>query len=231
MLRYVPRWLVTAVSVVVLSTAGGEVALAQEGEETLKAVCVQGFEDPIHVEYLTDAQIADIDGLEQDPSEPPVPQTVGYPDPATGSCATENGELMEYDPEITTPICVSAGPRGETLVVQFVANHYLTAYDNVILADPETGACPDQDVAETPSDDSVTTGDEVTGQNGSDSDTDTTGASTTSGSETVETTALPKTGTGAVVTQTNRHLVEAGLLLSTLVLAGAGHFLVRARLR
>lgn len=204
MLQRVPKLLVIAMSVIALSTFTGSAA-AQEGEETLTAVCIQGFEEPIHVEYLTDAQIAEIEGLEQDPNESPVPQIVGFPDPATGSCATENGELMEYDPDLTTPICVPSGPRGETFVVQFVANRYLPSYENVILADPETGACPDGESTEPIGDDTMSedepTADE-TGEVGNDADDSTTDAGMTDDDTVVadhdasEVIGLPNTGSG-----------------------------------
>lgn len=132
-----------AILSLLLVLGSGSVA-AQEGEATLTSVCVQGFEQPIRVMYLTDEQIADIEQQVDDPGEPPGLEIVRYPDPETGSCATENGELMDYDPDLTTPICVPSGLRGEgPLVVQFAPNHYLPAYGDVILADPETGACSD----------------------------------------------------------------------------------------
>ena len=139
----VPRSLFVAVWLTaVASFAGTGAVQAQE----LTAVCVSSFESPIHVEYLTDEQIAEIEALVEDPAEPPPPEIVGYPDPETGSCATENGELKDYDPDVYTPVCVPSGPEGAgPLIVQLAINHYLPAYDAVILADPVTGACPDQE--------------------------------------------------------------------------------------
>lgn len=150
----VPGWLFIAVSVAALSSfAGVGAAHAQDSGESLTAVCVSSFESPIVVRYLTDEQITAIEALVDDGTDIPPPKIVGYPDPETGSCATENGELKAYDPEHTTPICVPSGPEGNgPLIVMFYSNHYLpsyAAYNDVILADPETGVCPGQEISDT----------------------------------------------------------------------------------
>lgn len=141
-----PRLLAILASIATLalfSSVG--IAHAQGTGESLTAVCVIAFEAPEHVRHLTDEEIERINGLEQDPFEPPVPEIVGYPDPQTGSCATENGVLKAYDPETSTPICVPSGPEGNgPLIVEFAWNQYLPGYVDVILADPVTGACPNQ---------------------------------------------------------------------------------------
>ena len=126
-------------------------ANAQESDGSLTAVCLLTFESAPAVYYLTEEEIAELDTDEpmNNPVGWPAPSIVGYPDPATGSCATENGELMDYDPVHYTPICVPSGPeRNGPLVVQWALTHYLepwlTGPDaiDIILADPETGACP-----------------------------------------------------------------------------------------
>ncbi len=132
--------------------AGG--SLAQGTDEPLIAVCVIAFEAPEHVRYLTDDQIERINQLERDPAEPPPPEIVGFPDPATGSCSTVNGELKAYNPETSTPICVPSGSDGNgPFIVEFAWNQYLPAYVDVILADPVTGACTNQ-LTPVPGDDS-----------------------------------------------------------------------------
>ena len=116
-------------------------------QETIP-VCIQGFEGTPGVKYLTEEIIADIEATVEDPRESASPKVVGYPDPATGSCATENGSLLEYDPEIYTPICVPSGAEGDgPLVVQFAINHYLSEDSGVIYADPDTGSCAEVDTS------------------------------------------------------------------------------------
>lgn len=148
MLR-VPRSLFIITTMAALSSiACVGVAQAQESDGSLTAVCISSFESPIRPAYLTDEQIEEINQLEQDPLEPPVPEIVGYPDPLTGSCATEDGVLIPYDPELNTPICVPSGPeRNGPLVVVLAINHYLPGYENVVFADPVTGVCPDQETS------------------------------------------------------------------------------------
>lgn len=138
-------WLfIATLTTTLLSFAGIGTVQGEDGDDALIAVCISSFEDPIHVEWLTEEQIAEIEALVEDPFEPPPPKIVGYPDPETGSCATENGELKDYDPDVYTPICVPSGPdRNGPLIVQLAINHYLPAYHNLVLADPVTGACPD----------------------------------------------------------------------------------------
>ncbi len=117
-------------------------------QETIP-VCIQGFEEGPGVQYRTQEQIADIEATVADPGESAPPKVVGYPDPATGSCATENGELLEYDPEFFTPICVPSGAEGDgPLVVQFAIPHFLTGASGVIYADPDTGSCAEEDTSE-----------------------------------------------------------------------------------
>lgn len=170
-------------------------------QETIP-VCIQGFEDTPGVQYLTEAQIAEIEATVPDPNEPAPPKVVGYPDPATGSCATENGELMEYDPAIYTPICVPSGPDGDgPLVVQFGINHYLEGATDVIYADPVTGSCAEEDTSES-----------APGGGNSDADTD---EGATSG--------LPNTGAG--IAAGNDHpalMIILGLASASALLFGAG---------
>jgi len=143
------KLLLIVAAIAALSSFGGvDAAQAQAAVESLTAVCLFSFESPIQVVYLTDDEITEIIQLERDPSEIPLPEIVGFPDLATGSCATENGELLDYDPKFTTPICVPSGPDGDgPLIVMFYSNHYLpsyAAYNNVIFADSVTGACLNQ---------------------------------------------------------------------------------------
>lgn len=155
-MRRITFGLLSAVALLLTMSAqaGMGAAQAQETDDTLIPVCVENFESPVHVEYLTQAEI---DGIEAewaayDNSDIPPPRIVGSPDPATESCATENGVLRTYDPAFFTPVCVPSGPEGDgPLVPQFVSNHYLPGYGDVILADPVTGAC-DQDGAVEPDD-------------------------------------------------------------------------------
>jgi hypothetical protein len=82
------------------SSVGG----AGEGREERRAnsplladripVCVQWFESPVLVEYFTQAQIDEIEATwaAYDYSDIPPPQIMGYPDPATGSCAPQAGD-------------------------------------------------------------------------------------------------------------------------------------------
>lgn len=126
-------------------------AQAQGSDEGLIPVCVQGFESTPGCKYLTQAQIDEIEATwaAYDQSDIPPPQITGYPDPATGSCATESGVPVDYDPEFYTLVCVGSGPEGDgPLVPQLAINHYLGGADDIILADPETGACPQEEVAE-----------------------------------------------------------------------------------
>ena len=139
-------------------------------------VCIQGFEGTPGVEYYTEAQIAEIEAVVDGPGDIPSPKVTGYPDPATGSGATENGELMEYDSEFFTPICVLSGPEGDgPRVVQFAINHYLTEESEVIYAAPVTGSCDDDSSESVPD------------QNGTDAD-----------AQDGSTTELPNTGVGAI---------------------------------
>lgn len=198
-------------------TTGPVAAQDGEGEPGLTSVCVQGFEEPIHVEYLTDEQITEIEQQVDDPSEPPGPEIVGYPDPETGSCATENGELKEYDPEVSTPICVPSGLQSEgPLVVQFVSNQYLPAYNDPILADPETGACPVQESAGD-GDDST---DDGTADDGAVADNDSAAVS-----------ELPDTGAGVAAQQQGLSGLAALLAVSASMLLAGGLFVQRNALR
>lgn len=139
-----------ALLLTVSSLSGMGAAQAQESGD-LTPVCVVGFESPVVVLYLTQAEIDEIEAewAAYDYTESPPPRITGYPDPATESCATENGVLKDYDPAFSTPVCVPSGPeRDGPLVPQFVSNRYLPAYENVILADPVTGACAQREATE-----------------------------------------------------------------------------------
>lgn len=136
-----------ALLLAVFALSGSAAAQAQGSGEGLIPVCVQGFESTPGVQYLTQAQIDEIEatGAAYDQSDIPPPQVTGYPDPATGSCATENGVPVDFDPEFFTLVCVGSGPGGDgPLVPQLAINHYLGNADDVILADPATGACSQQ---------------------------------------------------------------------------------------
>jgi len=140
-----------ALLLTVSALSGVGTVRAQASDDDLIPVCVQAFESPVYVDYLTQAQIDEIEAewAAYDYSDIPPAQIIGYPDPATESCATENGVLKAYDPEFFTPVCVPSGPeRDGPLVPQFVSNHYLPGYEDVILTDPGTGACPQQEVTE-----------------------------------------------------------------------------------
>ncbi|HYH11140.1 MAG TPA: hypothetical protein VD789_02205, partial [Thermomicrobiales bacterium] len=170
-------------------------------------VCVQGFESTPHVQYLTQAQIDEIEATwaDYDQSDIPPPQITGYPDPATRSCATENGVPIDYDPEIYTLVCVASGPEGDgPLVPQLAINHYLDT-DTAILADPDTGACSqDETTDDEEAGSSEETGDSATedasgesvsgdGSEGAERD----GADDDDG----EVTSLPSTGVGVTATE------------------------------
>jgi len=138
-----------ALLLTVSASEGTDAVQAQASGDDLIPVCVQWFESPVLVEYFTQSQIDEIETTwaAYDYSDIPPPQIMGYPDPATESCATENGALKDYDPAFSTPICVPSGSeRDGPLVPQFESNHYLRGYQDVILADPVTGACPQQEV-------------------------------------------------------------------------------------
>lgn len=140
-----------ALLLVMTAFSGMGTTQAQGSDKGLIPVCVQAFESPVYVDYLTQAQIDEIEATwaAYDQSDIPPPQITGYPDPTTESCATENGVLKDYDPAFSTPVCVPSGPeRDGPLVPQFVSNHYLPAYEDVILADPETGACLQAETSE-----------------------------------------------------------------------------------
>jgi hypothetical protein len=202
---------IAAMALALTGLGGGSVA-AQDGE--LTPVCVKAFEDAPHTEWLTDAPIEEINQLEQDPAEPPVPEIVGYPDPETGSCATENGKLKDYDPNVYTPVCVPSGPdRGGPLVVQWVDSIYAVPEAGVILADPETGACPGDEDAST-DDEDTSGGDEDTG----------------TGDDSREVSDLPRTGAGAMTPDASEQAAPIALLLVATVLFGAGVVTRRARL-
>lgn len=198
-------------SLALAALGGGTTVAAQDGE--LTPVCIQAFETAPYVAWLTDAEIEEINQLEQDPAEPPVPEIVGYPDPETGSCATENGELKDYNPDVYTPVCVPSGPDHDgPLVVQWVYSIYAVPEAGVILADPETGACP--------GDEDASTGDEDT--SGGDEDTGT-------GDDSGEVSDLPRTGAGAMAADAAHQAMPITLLLAAVVLFGAGIVTRRAR--
>lgn len=135
----------------VSASSGVDVAQAQGADGDLIPVCVQGFESTPGVEYLTQAQIDEIEATwaAYDNKDIPPPRITGYPDPATGSCATENGVPIDYDPAVYTLVCVGSGPEGDgPLVPRLAISRYLTAESDVVLADPETGACPEQGAAD-----------------------------------------------------------------------------------
>ena len=128
-------------------TTGAE-TVTDDGE--LIPICVQYFESAPSVQYLTEAQIDEIEAIwaAYDQSDIPPPQITGYPDPATGSCATENGVPIDYDPDSYTLICVPSGPEGTgPLVPQLAINQYLQESEDVILADPDTGDCSPDDAS------------------------------------------------------------------------------------
>ena len=212
---------VAAIALLLTSLAGSSVA-AQDGD--LTPVCVKAFEAAPHTEWLTDAQIEEMNQLEQDPAEPPIPEIVGYPDPETGSCATENGELKDYDPDVYTPVCVPSGPnRDGPLVVQWVYSIYAVPEAGMILADPETGACPGDEGAGAESgdegDDGASTGDDTS--SGADDEAasgDSSGATT-----------LPRTGSGAMASQASEKAAPIAMLLAAATLFGAGIVTRRSR--
>jgi hypothetical protein len=94
----------------------------------------------------------------------------------------------------------------------------------VILADPETGACPGDDGA-------ASTGDEETSDDGtgntSTSDEDSGGGDDDAASGDVST--LPETGTGAMEADASHQPGALGLLLAAVVLCGAGCLTRRVR--
>lgn len=217
-----PKWLLTAVYVLVFSSFAGLGAVqAQTTDEQVTAVCIVAFETAPYVEYLTQEEIAEIEALVEDPAEPPPPEIVGYPDPETGSCATENGELKDYDPDVYTPVCIPSGPeRDGPLVVQWALTHYIIPESDVILADPVTGACPGSGTGETGEND-----DAAAKQDSSD---DGTGTGEIGESET---TALPDTGAGVVPVDASGQYISASILLAALCLLGAGVGAVHTRTR
>lgn len=124
------------------------VAETGTNDRNLIPVCVQSFEAAPSVQYLNQAQIDEIETTwaAYDESDIPPSQITGYPDSATGSCATENGEPIDYDPDTYTLICVPSGPEGDgQLVPQLAINQYLQGAEDVILADPDTGGCSPED--------------------------------------------------------------------------------------
>jgi hypothetical protein len=201
---------VAAITLMLTGMAGGSVA-AQDGETT--PVCIEAFETAPYVEYLTDDQIAELEATEDDGTDIPPPKIVGYPDPETGSCATENGDLKEYNPDVYTPICVPSGPeRDGPLVVQWALTHYLTPASDVVLADPETGACPGDEGTST-GDDDASGGDEDTG----------------TGDDSGNVSELPETGAGTMAENASGQAASIGLLVVAAILSGAGIVIRRAR--
>jgi len=187
-------------------------------QETIP-VCIQVFEGLPGVQYLTEEQIAEIEAIVEDPQESAPPKVVGYPDPATGSCATENGELLEYDPEFSTPICVPSGADGNgPLVVQFVFTHYLPAVEDPIFADPETGSCVQEETTE-----DETTPDES--ESGTDTD-ENTGSGTNTAADTAS--ELPNTGTGTVATSNDLAAMLGFASVSALLFVAGVRFSRRA---
>ncbi len=207
---------VAAITLLLTGLAGGSVA-AQDGD--LTPVCIEAFETAPYVEYLTDEQIAELEATVDDGTDIPPPKIVGYPDPETGSCATVNGELPEYDPNVYTPICVPSGPdRDGPLVVQWALTHFLPAFSDPILADPETGACPGEDGPSTGEDGSSGEDEGASsGDDGSAAEAEDAASGTAS-----ETTALPRTGAGATAPDASGQVMPAALLLIAATLVGAG---------